>query len=825
MAPVTMRWMCLTMVSCVWAAGAVAARAAEGKVELTRPGGASGVMQYMSGTWGVVGATVENGRSRELEATVATQFTSDTALQFGRAMRVPANSRMTAWYPLRLPSSVEEQAKSIQTQTLLIERSGEREVAIPSSMGLVHHEGVLRVESLRPVTAVIANSQDDDALDAVVAGRLAAGLIKRMAYVGDEPPWIAQAWESVDQVVLCDDEPGMNAAQAHALRRWLVGGGKLWVMLDQVDMGWARQWLGDVLGVEVVDEVGLTEVAVAGPRGSEEPREFEVPVRLLRVTTKGMTVTHRVNGWPAAMHRSVGRGTLLVTTLGPRGWTRPRSDSDPPEKDPLRNSEVLAGAALAEITAPFLQFTSEPLLRDESMQGYVSGQIGYRIVTRGAVAAALAMFCGVIVVAGLVLARRGRLEWMGLASPVVAAAAAAAVVGMGSAARQRVPATVASLQMACSDPDCPDVAVGGLLGMYERREGPSEIGGERGGVFWPVSAGAVADSPRMLWRDMESWGWERMTLRTGAVTMMRAAGGVTLAQPIAARGTFAESGFVGRLEPGPLTRLGDAVIAAPGGRCMTVRLGGEGSFEAGADDVLPAGQVLWGSGILSDEQGRRRRVLEELLRRPIAARGTGFPGSPTMLVWAQGMDQGFAFASESQRMGAALVMAPLRIERPAAGSLVRVPAPFVRFRPAALGRGPKGLPIFDERTGTWIGPLSDAAQVLLRFEAPAELAPLRLRSATLTVDIRAPRRKLRLLGLGEAGIVEVGGADEPLGEVRAVIRDAALLRGIEGGLVAGFEVGPASGTDAEAALTGWQVHDVSMEFEGIVPEDHAHERP
>src|SRR5206468_9058629 len=85
--------------------------------------------------------------------------------------------------------------------------------------------------------------------------------------------------------------------------------------------------------------------------------------------------------------------------------------------------------------------------------------------------------------------------------------------------------------------------------------------------------------------------------------------------------------------------------------------------------------------------------------------------------------------------GDALLVAPLRLERPAAGERVTVPAALVSCRRVA-GRGLVPLP----------REFNQAADVRLRFQLPAEVLPLRVERVRLLARFEAPGRRLTLSG-------------------------------------------------------------------------------
>src|SRR5690606_25294868 len=112
-----------------------------------------------------------------------------------------------------------------------------------------------------------------------------------------------------------------------ATRRWLMGGGTAWVLLDRVEIESVAPLLGDALDFDVVDRLSLTSFRVESKweqRFPEPVQDHERAVDFARVLLPpGEESRYTIEGWPVWFTRSVGRGKVVFLTLGPRGWTRP----------------------------------------------------------------------------------------------------------------------------------------------------------------------------------------------------------------------------------------------------------------------------------------------------------------------------------------------------------------------------------------------------------------------------------------------------------------------------------------------------------------------
>ena len=175
----------------------------------------------------------------------------------------------------------------------------------------------------------------------------------------------------------------------------------------------------------------------------------------------------------------------------------------------------------------------------------------------------------------------------------------------------------------------------------------------------------------------------------------------------------------------------------------------------------------------------------------------------------------FALSGDGRRVGAALLMIPLELQRSPPHTSVVVPAALLPFRVAP---GPKGGPslAYDNRRNTWLGPLTRGTNILLRFQVPMELLPVRFQRAVLTVTVRAPSRNLDLLGSTAEGLVAWERRHSPLGPLRfEIVRPEGLLVDAEGGLLFGLKIGDIEGVQSnEASRIGWKIDDVQLELRG-----------
>jgi len=711
---------------------------------------------------------------------------------------------------------------STPVKSLLIDRGGAGETLIGESGGTLVRESLLPTHpDTGPITGSIADPTDPDGSLLPRVARSAANLSPRIARVEvDAVSPSAIALQTLDQLVVSSDRLGSTPAGALAVRQWLHAGGRLWVQLDRVSPESVATLLGHDFPVTVVDRVGLTrwridrERAVVDPDdeaydAAEKPSQsqpglrsegsidtFEAPVEMVRIVVLGIKPVHTVDGWPASFWMRSGRGVVLFTTLAPRGWvtTREKGARTAVGQDP--NARFKESESLQEIGNAFLRLRDTSPVKGVALDPLLTSQVGYRVVSRGFVVGVLVVFCLGLVAGGWWLNRRRALAHLGWAGPVAALMAAGLLVAAGSLSRSQVPATISSVQFVEITPGDADAIVSGRLALYAPDGTPATLGAERGGVYIPDgSAGSIR---RMVHTDLDRWHWDNLALAPGLHTTSFETT-VRLSEPVAARVTFGPDGGMGTITPGPLQNLEDAILAMPSRSNFAVKLTG-GRFTVGTSDRLPRGQYL-ASGVLTGDQQHRRAIYQQLIEQKTWPR---YPSRPTLFAWANPLDLGFTFVEGARRAGSALVAIPLELERPAPGTRVTIPAPFLPFRSVS---GSNLTVLHSPRQDDWT-PRTAAARMMFRFQIPPELLPLRVERATLEFEWNAHGRTVEVLG--GAGAEVLAARSDAAGLVRIELdRPGSLRPDATGGLRFGLAVG--------AGADEWKMTDLRLELTGLIP--------
>ena len=812
--------------------------------------------------WSVLDLVVTNPLDEPREVLSATYFDGAPTLQYGRRVWVPARARLTTWTPVLLPKLPKGSAPRFTIHSVVLDPNGSQEVLQREAGGGMLHSTPIPARLDRPITGFMGSSepgagQIDPAYELLIAGRLSQRHSRRLALF-DSQSRIPDDFslQGVDQLVISDSTIHENPMRLTAIRRWMHAGGLLWVMLDQVDSQVLERIAGDDFRCHVVDRVGLTTVRIDAQKkeggATAVESDHEQPVDLIRVVLgdSDVQLEHTVNGWPAAFWKSFGAGRLLVTTLGARGWMRPRLPGDPitdsspdsqghpqepgpqgPEPQNQAPSPYVILPPMAEMARTIFLVPAVP--RSSIMDAFeaqAAEYVGYSIPPRWQIAGLLACFGGAVAALGIWLGRKRALEHLGWSGPALSIVATAALLVIGGLNRHAIPATAAVVDFVQAISGTDDIRSQGAVAFYRPEAGAWEIAGTGGGRLMPDMTGQEGTTRRLVWSDLDAWNWQNLT-QTAPQRSARFEQAQPLARRIEARATFGPDGLLGRLSLPATLAAGDAILATRKGQ-LAVNLSADGAFRVPADGVLGKDQYL-AAGMLSDEQDRRRRTNELVLQD---LRKNAWPGPPLLMLWTDQRISRFHFDEGRRLLGASLLAVPLVLERPPANTHVLIPAPLLGYRSTQQPGGEPSSPLFDNSRSAWheyAGP----ASVWLKFQLPRELLPLELTGGRLVIQVTGPLGRLEVFGLhrtpgddrpGALGgqAVSLGRWDHPVGTLVVPLVDSGVLPiGSDGGLVLGLAVqGPDRPPETDSLAQSdekpsyWRIEELSLELTGKVIE-------
>jgi hypothetical protein len=787
---------------------AVPAGPAQEKPLLLQVGMPGGLRASVTESWGTLRFTLTNANSAPRQARIFVLYPGHDDTQFGRDVWIPAHSSLSGWVPIG-PAPGEGPSLGREIQVLLYDRTDGQDVLILPPGELKVRGRPVAYRKREPTTAVVADVAAAEgapierpqsatrALEFVHALRHTGGLSENVSVVpaGFLPPTPA-AFDGIDHVVLASERLADDPPAQRALRHWVEQGGKLWVMLDLVRPQAVAPVLGDELDIQTIDRVSLTTVRVyrrdTDPR-TAPAREFDEPVDLVRVIPgPADQVLHLIDGWPASFTRQVGRGKVLFTTLGSRGWHRPRNERDPASRFEHVPDVPVEFLPLTELAAELRPRSAAPALGAEDLRPLLTEEIGYSVIGWQTVGAVLGAFVLALFGLGTMLRRSRRPELVGWLAAGAALVVAGLFLALGENSRRAVPPTVAFAAVVDAVPGSGEAAVTGLFAVYRPSSGPAPVSTRSGAMLDVNMDGLDGQVRRHIQTDLDAWRWDDLRLpagvRTGPFHFSAKTG------RMAAVVRFGPEGVVGRLHSGPFRDPADALIVTTAREPIAVRVNGDGTVSAGASDVLTAGQYLPGT-VLSDRQQRRQEVYRRLLSGLLPEH---LEGRDLLLAWADPADPPFAVEDGERAAGTALLIVPVEYEHSPAGTRVTVPRAFIPYRRFLDGR-------LQQPTTESIYP----ADMHLRFQLPASVLPLTVERATLAARVRAPGWRLAVSGISDNGPVPLHASASPLDPVRVEITDAQLLKvDDQGGLHLNVSLA------GEQTETRWRIESLTLEVVG-----------
>ncbi len=780
-------WICSCFVAGIaWPAAARSQETGRSDLEIEKvvP---SGVRSTATESWGTYEFRLTNRGDTDRLARVLVLYNGRPDIQYGRDVWVPAHSAVSTWM-LVGPATPQEFGASRNIQFLLYDRTdGKERLILPPGEERVRERGVL-YRKREPFTAVLLDtdipeenvfgrlpqpdSPDDEALRLVRVFRSVAKLSEYVQRITDDTlPAMPEAFDGIDHFVLASNRVVNDLAGMRALRRWVQQGGKLWVMLDRVDPDNLAPLLGEALDFQLVDRVSLTRFQMAtestDKRVSEPVQQHERPVTLARILLPASEHgRNAVNGWPTWFTRPLGRGTIVFTTLGPRGWYRPREPREPASPYPLYPTLPIPRGPLERLAGELQPAREEDPFPAEAFHKPLVEEIGYSILNRRTVGLIFGAFLASTLVVGALLRRSRRPELVGWLAPVAALGSAAAFVALGETSRHAAAPTVAVAQIVEPVAGTEEAALHGLVAVYRPDSGPADLAAEQGGLFEMDMAGIEGQTRRFVLDDRDAWHWEGLSLPAG-VRFAPFRFTTPTQEPMTATAHFGPDGLVGKVAAGPFQNPGDALLVTPSGRNLAVTLDQDGSFRAGAADVLLRNQFLAGA-LLTDRQQRRQELYREFSQRSGPFRQ---PDQAVLLAWADSLDMHFRLATDARTVGSALLVFPLRLERSSAGERVIIPGALLSCR-RILETGPvRPVQVSDLRM-----------EQDLRFQLPAALLPFKIEKARFLAKIEAPGRRVGVAAGPPGQSKEVFQVESPLEPLQIEIPGESLLIDASGGL-------------------------------------------
>jgi len=593
---------------------------------------------------------------------------------------------------------------------------------------------------------------------------------------------------------------GLSPAQARAITQWVHDGGALWVQLDQTGPDLPARLLGDAWRVEQLGRTARTAFTIAGD-GVNQAVEHDYPIDIVLARAPDAAVRLRIDGHAAAVEWQVGAGRVLVTTAAPRAWL---------EGD-------TANAALAAINrfvpsdsgAASRTATQAERRRIEPLTRHAAAQVGHRVPARGMVAGVLILFLMAVLAAGLLLHRRGRLEWVAPFAVGLAVVAGLVMAGFGFLILRRTPNALSASVYAQAPPAAMSQHATAVLIAYRQ---PGAARADTLTYHGPpplLNDDLLGQSVRIIQLDRNHWALENTDLAPGEAHSLPVGGVTDRAAPATVIGTLTDRGVQLRWAAGQGPALDDAVLTTGLGRLGVTALA-DGVLEARFADRL-TGNQYFNAAMLGQQQVERAAVYARLLADDAPA-GIALMGwlrdDGDAAVRIEPLDPGVEPAAQT------LAAFPVRFDRPAAGQAVRIPSLLLAMSPVTDRKRGLSTTAYDAKARTWITNMTNEQTAVMAFEIPPAFRGIDVDAVEVRVDLSAPGRDCAVVTYTDGEVREIhkarGGINGPLR-----LTDASFTPQLRRGQVLlGLRVGAAP---LGQEVRGWTVSEVEIDIVGSAP--------
>lgn len=778
--------------------------------------------------WVPITFTLTNFDKVERYARVAVFFAHQPDLQYCRDLWVPAESTINGTVLLG-PPELDKKKKSVEIQYHLYEKKGNDFERVRQKIDGPVPSRLILYRPKEPSTAVLADPikfqveqfgklpapppATQEILQFVKEFRKNASLsqqihLKELGTLAADIDY----YDAIDHFVVATKAMKHNSPGLVTLRNWLERGGTIWVMLDHIDPNILPGLLGDAYDFTIVDTVSLSSWQIK-PRGNadrtEKPRlqTVEQPVDFVRVQLPPEErITQSIDGWPVLFSRSVGKGHVVFSTLGARGWTLPVIAADANRgaggrRGPTGSKYIDAFRELANeiVTIPTTDSS------DEIYQSQLAAEIGYTVLGWTTVAGIVlaAVLCSLLL--GWSIRSWRQKELLGLIGPAVAVGAAVSIYFFGTLSQEKAESSIAYFQIVETTPGLNTVDVQGHFAYYQRDAEGTRVVAENGGMIELPNASVQGKIRRRVQTDMGNWYWENLTLPVG-VHFGTFSTNVTTPEPSKVVVRFAEDQSQGKLDASAFGALDDIMLHGGTGRHAAIQLQSDGSFLVSSVNALAPGHYV-ADGLLTDQQQRREVYLSETLKRKRFQR---LYNNPILLAWGQPLDIGLKTIPPASTIGNALIVVPVEIAPVPAGESITIPSQFINYRRVFLD----GLVMPAKEA-------NNAVDMRLRFQLPREVLPINVKEIRIMGKIKAPSRKVVLSAVAGNTTEELRQWTSPLDPFEIKLSDEKYLQTDEnGGLFINLNIGdlparPGASVTDVALPEPWTIEYLEMEVRGV----------
>ncbi len=783
-----------------------------------------GIGRFRPDHWGLVKGLISNkGDSPATCLTVVTPEGSE-GLQFARRLTLPGKVAFETNWPAYIREA--RATGGIEFQYLFfpdgqddgVIRREAHSSEIPSFSGVTQFD-------LLPLCGLIGDSGKTRDADTPVYNLL--GVMRFSAFANKSVTSFNSAditaapecLDTVEQIAVTDPELISFPQACEALRAWVLRGGRLMIAADRTGPAVVEALLGDSLPMTFVGETTTNtltlEINPEYPQAQyavrSVSREYPDPVRYLRVIPEQCENIWTVDGWPVAMTKSLGRGSVLVTTISAQVFY------DSAHYQDLSYPHHALIASTRRMQEVMFTKRRASIIEESTASDQAAALIGYRIPSRNTALGLLAIFPVGMLIAGLLLQKRAAGERLIFAVPALAIVAAVPAAMVGFQIRNIAPPTVIETVVINSSPGFTDLPADGFASVFVPSPRDLGVSAENGTRLNALKDTANSDYRRMTWEGSGEVSWGKFLqpagLRTYSVTSTR-----RTTKPWRVRATLNESGLTGTLPTDDGMVPEDAILVGMNRENMALDANDAGQFKGSPDQTLLAGQYFR-STLLSDDERYRTALLNSVFNLTPADQDSVFPSEPSVLFWDKSDSEVLHFGGDDvRRQRAVLVVHPLELYPPEVGTPFLIPPQLLTYRSVVNQDGGIGSSYINSRR-KW-QPQESASKSMLEFHIPEACRPLIPESGELNLLIRAGSRSVTITSGDRTNMQTIAELKSPLG-MQTVSIPGELIRStcLQGNLFLQIQVSDIDSEMNADDMTGeqddsWQIERVLLTLRG-----------
>ncbi|MFN8765804.1 MAG: hypothetical protein ACK5ZC_15120 [Pirellulaceae bacterium] len=860
------------------------------KVSMSSPG-MLGYSVVRPGQQVFLSVEVTNETDGQARGRVIATLEEETRMQFAGEFQLEPGERQRVVIPVGVPESAYPGTRiDAQVRMELEGQEGESEAVVEEGKA-VFETIPLYVDPDDHVTLMMMETKPKEPFDwqwradarhynyeLMVASRVQAGWTRRSVEVAPHPlPTDPEAWDVYDSAILSDEVFLRDAAATGAIQSWVMRGGRLWIVLDQLfplaaddnnplqrqAISNLQSLLGGSVKLDIQDDCYLDTIQIETREpvnASAEELNYSVdpPVRMRRVLIEGGEVTHRIGGWPLITWVPLGQGEVLITTMESRGWLREPARKrggdmseffdfgETPTAGPgggpavatfrgrKRPPNTKAGIVVVEQmmssefavrpwvgVLPLRLYEARSKAQDrEALASAVVEQIGVPVIPRSWMLGFLGSFLAATAALGWWLHRIGHVDRLGWAAPLLAIAMAIPAWAATQWLRKDLAPQWSTMQMVDGSANVDRVDVDATMAIYRPEAGALSWSTQEDaqGSFSSELASATPNLRLASDRTRWSWGAERWPAGVWNVDQrfeLPASG-------LAMRGQWVPGGLElqwmnepDRVGRPELKAFEDLLVLWPPAQAALAKKTGDGRWLVDADAL--ADGVSWVEGTLLDG----RQLLHQKIYGSLFGDRMRDPFTvpmPLVCGWTRSLPTPYQLDPPLDGKGEALWKVPLQIAPPQPGSNIDIPGWMVRARSAPTTEG-KSI-VFRDLLGKWAGSFTQPAMADLTFELPQSIPGMLIDSATLRLRVLAPERTLSVSSVIDGMVDRLDQWTSPTGSVTVEIPEAIRQKLLDGSLILRVELGPmlrkSEASEAPAAIA-WTVESMRMDVKASIP--------